>query len=103
VEAELVELDQESRSEFLESLGVSLKDTGLRRLVKEAYDLLGLQTYYTSGPTETRAWTIRKGWTAPKAAGYVRQSVSTKYKSKSTLAADSNSTFLFSFFRETVV
>eukprot|EP00527_Entomoneis_sp_CCMP2396_P007605 CAMPEP_0198137410 /NCGR_PEP_ID=MMETSP1443-20131203/888_1 /TAXON_ID=186043 /ORGANISM="Entomoneis sp., Strain CCMP2396" /LENGTH=363 /DNA_ID=CAMNT_0043798815 /DNA_START=276 /DNA_END=1367 /DNA_ORIENTATION=- len=71
VEAELVELDQESRSEFLESLGVSLKDTGLRRLVKEAYDLLGLQTYYTSGPTETRAWTIRKGWTAPKAAGVI--------------------------------
>jgi len=71
VEAELVELDDESRSEFLESLGVSLQNTGLRKLVKEAYDLLGLQTYYTSGPTESRAWTIRKGWTAPKAAGVI--------------------------------
>ena len=71
VEAELVELDDESRREFLESLGVSLEDTGLRKLVKTAYDLLGLQTYYTSGPTESRAWTIRKGWTAPKAAGVI--------------------------------
>jgi len=71
VEAELVELDAESRSEFLESLGVSLNDTGLRKLVSEAYDLLGLQTYYTSGPTESRAWTIRKGWKAPQAAGVI--------------------------------
>ncbi|KAL7574890.1 hypothetical protein ACA910_010722 [Epithemia clementina (nom. ined.)] len=71
VESELVELDDESRKEFLESLGVSLQDTGLRKLVKEAYDLLGLQTYYTSGPQESRAWTIRKGWTAPKAAGVI--------------------------------
>ena len=71
VEAELVELDAESRAEFLESLGVSLQNTGLRQLVKEAYDLLGLQTYYTSGETESRAWTIQKGWTAPKAAGVI--------------------------------
>lgn len=71
VESELVELSPEERAEFLESLGVTLEDTGLRKLVKEAYDLLGLQTYYTSGPTETRAWTISKGWTAPKAAGVI--------------------------------
>ena len=71
VESELVELDAESRSDFLSALGVTLEDTGLRRLVNEAYDLLGLQTYYTSGPTESRAWTIRKGWTAPKAAGVI--------------------------------
>ena len=71
VEAELVELDDESRNEFLESLGVKLEDTGLRKLVNEAYDLLGLQTYYTSGPKESRAWTIHKGWTAPKAAGVI--------------------------------
>lgn len=71
VEAELVDLDAESKADFLESLGVTLEDTGLRRLVKEAYDLLQLQTYYTSGPQETRAWTIRRGWTAPKAAGVI--------------------------------
>lgn len=71
VEAELVELDDESRLEFLEALGVSLENSGLRALVREAYDILNLQTYYTSGPTETRAWTIGKGWTAPKAAGVI--------------------------------
>ena len=71
VESELVELDAADRADFLESLGVTLEDTGLRKLVKEAYDLLGLQTYYTSGPTESRAWTIRKGWKAPQAAGVI--------------------------------
>lgn len=71
VEAELVELDEEDRLEFLESLGVNMDDCGLRALVREAYDLLKLQTYYTSGPTETRAWTIQQGWTAPKAAGVI--------------------------------
>jgi hypothetical protein len=71
VEAELVDLSVGDRTDFLESLGVKLEDTGLRKLVREAYDILGLQTYYTSGPTETRAWTIRKGWTAPKAAGVI--------------------------------
>jgi GTP-binding protein YchF len=71
VESELVDLSPEDRGDFLESLGVTLEGTGLRKLVKEAYDLLGLQTYYTSGPTETKAWTIRKGWTAPKAAGVI--------------------------------
>jgi len=71
VEAELVELEDEDRTEFLESLGVTLEDCGLRALVREAYDILELQTYYTSGQTETKAWTIKKGWTAPKAAGVI--------------------------------
>jgi GTP-binding protein YchF len=71
VEAELVELEDEDRKEFLESLGVTMENSGLRALVREAYDLLQLQTYYTSGPKESRAWTIRKGWTAPKAAGVI--------------------------------
>jgi len=71
VESELVELSDQDRADFLESLGVTLEGTGLRKLVNEAYDLLGLQTYYTSGPKETRAWTIHKGWTAPKAAGII--------------------------------
>jgi ribosome-binding ATPase len=56
VEAELVDLDDADRADFLDSLGVTLEGTGLRKLVNEAYDLLELQTYYTSGPTETRAW-----------------------------------------------
>ena len=46
-------------------------DCGLRALVREAYNILQLQTYYTSGPTETRAWTIKKGWKAPQAAGVI--------------------------------
>lgn len=71
VEAELVELDHEDRLDFLESLGVTLEECGLRKLVREAYDLLQLQTYFTSGPTETRAWTIKRGWKAPQAAGVI--------------------------------
>lgn len=71
VEAELVDLDDDDRSEFLESLGVGIDDCGLRRVIREAYDILDLQTYFTSGPTETRAWTIGRGWKAPKAAGVI--------------------------------
>jgi len=71
VEAELVELEAEDRADFLDSLGVSIEACGLRMLVREAYDILQLQTYYTSGPTETRAWTIGRGWTAPQAAGVI--------------------------------
>lgn len=71
VEAELATLTPEERLEFLDSLGVALDDSGLRALVKETYAALGLITYYTSGPEESRAWTIRRGWTAPKAAGVI--------------------------------
>jgi ribosome-binding ATPase len=71
VEAELVELEPQDKLDFLESLGVELEECGLRALVRETYDILELQTYYTSGETETRAWTIKKGWTAPKAAGVI--------------------------------
>ncbi|KAL9186923.1 hypothetical protein ACHAXT_010643 [Thalassiosira profunda] len=71
VEAELVDLEAEDRSDFLESLGVTIDGTGLRRVIKEAYDILNLQTYFTSGPTETRAWTIGRGWKAPQAAGVI--------------------------------
>jgi len=71
VEAELVDLDPEDRADFLESLDVNLDNTGLRRIIREAYEILDLQTYFTSGPTETRAWTIKKGWKAPQAAGVI--------------------------------
>ncbi|GMI20593.1 hypothetical protein TeGR_g9883 [Tetraparma gracilis] len=71
VEAELIDLSPEDKVDFLDSLGVSLEESGLRALVTSAYDLLGLRTYYTSGPTETRAWTIKAGWRAPQAAGVI--------------------------------
>ena len=48
---------------------MGVEDSGLRKMIRETYDILQLQTYFTSGPTETRAWTIGRGWTAPKAAG----------------------------------
>ncbi|MFN7056181.1 redox-regulated ATPase YchF [Hyphomonas sp.] len=69
IEAELAMLDDAEAAEFLETLG--LEEAGLTRLIRAGYQLLGLQTYFTAGPKETRAWTIRKGWTAPKAAGVI--------------------------------
>ncbi len=69
VEAELVELPEEDRKEFLESLGAS--EGGLKSLIRACYHLLGLQTYFTTGPKETRAWTIHQGMTAPQAAGVI--------------------------------
>jgi GTP-binding protein YchF len=71
VESELTGLGPEERSEFLAALGVTDESCGLRALTRAAYDILGLQTYFTSGPTETRAWTILKGMTAPQAAGVI--------------------------------
>ncbi|KAJ8605651.1 hypothetical protein CTAYLR_000157 [Chrysophaeum taylorii] len=71
VESELVSLSPDDRADYLDALGVTLDTCGLRALVRAAYDTLGLITYYTSGPTETRAWTIKDGWTAPRAAGVI--------------------------------
>eukprot|EP01041_Mallomonas_annulata_P003682 gene3682-7326_t len=71
VESELNGLTAEEREEFLADLGVSDETCGLKALVNIAYDALGLQTYYTAGPKETRAWTINKGMTAPQAAGVI--------------------------------
>lgn len=88
VEAELVELSDEDRADFLESLGVSMENSGLRLLVREAYDLLQLQTYYTSGPTESRAWTIQKGWTAPKAAGVIHNDFERGFIRAETISYD---------------
>ena len=69
IEAELVGFSPEESAEFLKDLG--LKETGLHRLIREAFDLLGLQTYFTAGVKEVRAWTIKKGATAPQAAGVI--------------------------------
>jgi GTP-binding protein YchF len=69
VESELVELSEEERSDFLSSLGV--EEGGLKSLIRATYELLGLRTYFTTGPKETRAWTIHAGMTAPQAAGVI--------------------------------
>jgi GTP-binding protein YchF len=69
IEAELADLDEADKQAFLADLG--LEEPGLDRLIRAGYDLLGLQTYFTAGPKEVRAWTIRKGDTAPKAAGVI--------------------------------
>lgn len=69
VESELIELSEEERADFLESLGV--QEGGLKSLIRATYELLGLRTYFTTGPKETRAWTIRAGMSAPQAAGVI--------------------------------
>lgn len=69
IEAEISELDDEERSEYLEALG--LKESGLEKLIRASYSLLGLISYLTAGETETRAWTIQKGTKAPQAAGKI--------------------------------
>ena len=69
IESELNELNEADQKEYLTTLG--LDDTGLNHLIKEAYKILGLITYFTSGEMETRAWTIKKGWTAPQSAGVI--------------------------------
>ena len=69
VESELIALPEEDRGEFLESLGV--EEGGLKSLIRATYELLGLRTYFTTGPKETRAWTIHAGMSAPQAAGVI--------------------------------
>jgi GTP-binding protein YchF len=69
VEAELIDLGEADRQEFLASLGV--QEGGLISLIHATYTLLGLRTYFTTGPKETRAWTIRAGMLAPQAAGVI--------------------------------
>ena len=69
IEAEIVELDDEERAEFLADLG--LDEPGLNRVVRAGYRLLGLETYFTAGPKEVRAWTIPRSARAPQAAGVI--------------------------------
>jgi ribosome-binding ATPase YchF (GTP1/OBG family) len=68
-EAELIELDDDEAAEMLESTGQ--EESGLAQLARVGFDTLGLQTYLTAGPKESRAWTIPKGATAPQAAGVI--------------------------------
>ena len=69
IESEIALLDASERADFLETLG--LEEPGLNRMIREAYSLLGLQTYFTVGPKEARAWTIPVGATAPQSAGVI--------------------------------
>jgi ribosome-binding ATPase YchF (GTP1/OBG family) len=69
LEMDLTELEPEDAAELLESVGV--EETGMNQLARVGFSTLGLQTYLTAGPKETRAWTIHKGWTAPQAAGVI--------------------------------
>ena len=69
VESELVDLDPGEALELLQSLGQ--EESGLNQLARIGFETLGLQTYLTAGPKESRAWTIRTGWTAPQAAGVI--------------------------------
>jgi len=69
LEAEIIQLDEDERGEFMEEMG--LTEPGLNRVIRAGYHLLGLQTYFTAGVKEVRAWTVKKGATAPQAAGVI--------------------------------
>jgi ribosome-binding ATPase YchF (GTP1/OBG family) len=69
IEAELAELNDDERAEYMKELGIS--ESGLDRLAKAAFKLLNLITYFTAGPMETKAWTIIRGTKAPQAAGVI--------------------------------
>jgi GTP-binding protein YchF len=84
LEAEMSEMDDEDRQMFLEELGQA--EPGLNRLIRSAYALLGLQTYFTAGVKEVRAWTIRVGDTGPQAAGVIHTDFEKGYIRAQTIA-----------------
>jgi GTP-binding protein YchF len=86
IESEIALLDESERADFLETLG--LIEPGLNRLIREAYALLGLQTYFTVGPKEARAWTIHVGDTAPQAAGVIHGDFEKGFIRAETIAYD---------------
>ncbi|MEQ9670347.1 redox-regulated ATPase YchF [Coleofasciculus sp. G2-EDA-02] len=86
VESELVELPEDERGDFLESLGV--EEGGLKSLIRATYNLLGLRTFLTTGPKETRAWTITAGMKAPQAAGAIHTDFERGFIRAETVAYD---------------
>ncbi len=86
IEEEISQLDAEEAEMFLEEMG--LHEAGLDRLIKAGYELLGLQTYFTVGPKEARAWTIHKGTTAPQAAGVIHGDFERGFIRAETIAYD---------------
>lgn len=86
IEADLVTMPVEDRGEFLAELG--LKESGLARVIRAGYELLGLQTYFTAGPKEARAWTFPKGAKAPQAAGEIHSDFERGFIKAETIAFD---------------
>jgi ribosome-binding ATPase len=86
IEAEISQLDEADRAEFLKDLGLS--EPGLNRVIRAGYDLLGLQTYFTAGEKEVRAWTVRTGATAPQAAGVIHTDFERGFIRAQTIAFD---------------
>ena len=86
IEAEVSQLPEEDRREFLDGLG--LEDSGLDRVIRAGYALLGLITFFTAGPKETRAWTIVKGMKAPQAAGTIHGDFERGFIAAETIAYD---------------
>ena len=86
IEAELVELDDEEKQVFLEEMG--LEEPGLNRVIRAGYTLLGLQTYFTAGEKEVRAWTVAVGATAPQAAGVIHTDFEKGFIRAETIAYD---------------
>jgi GTP-binding protein YchF len=86
IESQLAQLPDNEQKDYLEALG--LAEPGLNRLIREAYQLLGLQTYFTAGPKEARAWTIHKGDRAPQAAGVIHTDFERGFIRAQTIAYD---------------
>jgi GTP-binding protein YchF len=86
IESEVAVLEDAEQAEFLATLG--LEEPGLNRVIRAGYELLGLQTYFTVGPKEARAWTIRKGATAPQAAGVIHGDFEKGFIKAETIAYD---------------
>lgn len=86
IEAEIVTLPAEDRAAFLADLG--LQETGLSRIIRAGYDLLGLITFFTAGPKESRAWTVHKGAKAPEAAGVIHSDFERGFIRAETIAYD---------------
>lgn len=90
-EADIADLDDADKEMFLEDMG--MKEPGLDRVIRAGYDLLGLQTYFTAGVKEVRAWTIHKGDTAPKAAGVIHTDFERGFIRAQTIAYEDYITF----------
>jgi ribosome-binding ATPase YchF (GTP1/OBG family) len=86
IESDLVDLEPAEAVEFLKSLGV--EESGIGALIRATYHLLGLQTYFTAGEKEVRAWTIHRGDTAPKAAGVIHSDFERGFIKAETVAYD---------------
>ena len=86
IESELIGMDREERLEFLSDMGLS--ETGLSRVIRAGYDLLSLLTFFTAGPKEARAWTVREGAKAPEAAGEIHSDMERGFIRAETIAYD---------------